>query len=692
MKKIFTILLAMLALVVGVNTASAETYTRDLAVGSSGSDVTALQTFLVNQGYLVLPGGPGSMGTFGRLTKTALIKFQISAGMTPADGFFGPLTRDYVNDLFTGKGFIFEEPSIHSVVSITNKNNENILYGKDSVRLYGTYDQDSKKDFKVVFTSKSPANLGDEFIVKAGLDFATVLQFVMPNIKNDGSYTLHVKNGSKISNKIPVTLKNIIDDTTVSDPIINSVRAKAGLDHEIYPGEIIDIEGEYFLSGNNKDTKVFLNWNQVAVTQYDHNILRFKAPSTLSGDKHDLYVQNARGTSNHYAVWVPTSTQTPSITVTKHYTNYIEQSDGSRLAAVSFNWNSNTKLIDPWAYIYDLSGTLLNSKKLPVSSAVDNNITFNSQSSNVGTGGYYKVKVCDQGTNIINPLCGSSEYFTITSGQATQAPSITKFEAINVSGGTNSQTNKYSYGLNWSASGAVDAVIAISCPDLSSGENIEITTGEISKDVLCTNNSSKTVVVSYENSTRAYNVSVTKIYGKAVKVNATLSIYAIGKSQTSSPLATKTINVEMIPPGQTVTPPTSSITVTSPTKSSSVTAGGKMLVKATHTDFTNTDNVKVTLESAGKEPILLVKRTAQVCIKGVVACTNLLTNTGVTVTIPATTATGVYTIKVVVTKPDGTSATDESEPFTILSEKVSKGLTKSQIANVAEAIRELFSR
>jgi hypothetical protein len=230
---------------------------------------------------------------------------------------------------------------------------------------------------------------------------------------------------------------------------------------------------------------------------------------------------------------------------------------------------------------------------------------------------------------------------------------------------------------------------------LSSGENIKTGTGVNSADVLCTSNPSQTVIASYGDSVtvaRGGSATVSKISGNAVVMRATLSIYSVGKSQTSSPLATKTINVEMIPPGQTVTPPTSSITVTSPTKSSSVTAGGKVLVKATHTGFINTDNVKVTLESTGKEPILLVKRTAQVCIKGVVACTNLLTHTGVTVTIPATTATGVYTIKVVVTKPDGTSATDESEPFTILSEKVSKGLTKSQLANVAEAIRELFSR
>lgn len=63
----------------------------DLTVGSSGSQVVALQTALVNGHYLVIPAGV-PMGYFGSLTKAAVMSWQAANGL-PATGFFGPLSR-----------------------------------------------------------------------------------------------------------------------------------------------------------------------------------------------------------------------------------------------------------------------------------------------------------------------------------------------------------------------------------------------------------------------------------------------------------------------------------------------------------------------------------------------------------------------------------------------------------------------
>jgi hypothetical protein len=73
-------------------TASCYTYFRDLTLGSTGADVIALQTFLVNRGHLVMPTGV-QMGYFGSLTRVALSKYQASKGITPTAGYFGQLTR-----------------------------------------------------------------------------------------------------------------------------------------------------------------------------------------------------------------------------------------------------------------------------------------------------------------------------------------------------------------------------------------------------------------------------------------------------------------------------------------------------------------------------------------------------------------------------------------------------------------------
>jgi hypothetical protein len=67
----------------------------DLTVGSTGSDVSALQTWLVDNGYLSLPAGVAK-GYFGQLTKNAVKSYQASAGL-PSTGYVGPMTRGKLN-------------------------------------------------------------------------------------------------------------------------------------------------------------------------------------------------------------------------------------------------------------------------------------------------------------------------------------------------------------------------------------------------------------------------------------------------------------------------------------------------------------------------------------------------------------------------------------------------------------------
>ncbi len=76
---------------------SSYTFTKNLTVGFSGEDVVALQTFLEQKGFLIMPSGVAK-GYFGLLTKNALAKYQTSKGIIPAVGYFGPITRKSVND------------------------------------------------------------------------------------------------------------------------------------------------------------------------------------------------------------------------------------------------------------------------------------------------------------------------------------------------------------------------------------------------------------------------------------------------------------------------------------------------------------------------------------------------------------------------------------------------------------------
>jgi hypothetical protein len=79
---------------------SVVSFTRSLTTGSSGTDVKNLQIYLNSKGYIIAPTGLGSKGKettlFGALTRQALIKFQKDHKISPAAGFFGPLTRKFV--------------------------------------------------------------------------------------------------------------------------------------------------------------------------------------------------------------------------------------------------------------------------------------------------------------------------------------------------------------------------------------------------------------------------------------------------------------------------------------------------------------------------------------------------------------------------------------------------------------------
>lgn len=78
------------------------TFTHDLDLGARGEDVRALQDFLIKRGTGFASGQlsvVGTSGYFGTLTQTALKEFQMANGITPAIGYFGPKTRNYINNL-----------------------------------------------------------------------------------------------------------------------------------------------------------------------------------------------------------------------------------------------------------------------------------------------------------------------------------------------------------------------------------------------------------------------------------------------------------------------------------------------------------------------------------------------------------------------------------------------------------------
>lgn len=87
------------ALTGGSSSGSSTTFTMDLTLGSTGSEVTALQNFLIGKGHSI---PAGATGYFGAQTQAALAAFQAANGVSPAAGYFGPITRAKVNGMGGG--------------------------------------------------------------------------------------------------------------------------------------------------------------------------------------------------------------------------------------------------------------------------------------------------------------------------------------------------------------------------------------------------------------------------------------------------------------------------------------------------------------------------------------------------------------------------------------------------------------
>jgi hypothetical protein len=88
-------------LTAGSTPATLSAVTENLTIGSADANVSALQSFLIAQAKgsaAATLGVAGATGTFGSLTQAALAEYQNAVGITPAQGYFGPRTKAYLEN------------------------------------------------------------------------------------------------------------------------------------------------------------------------------------------------------------------------------------------------------------------------------------------------------------------------------------------------------------------------------------------------------------------------------------------------------------------------------------------------------------------------------------------------------------------------------------------------------------------
>ncbi|MDB5188205.1 MAG: protein of unknown function with transrane region [Candidatus Kaiserbacteria bacterium] len=115
--------------------AYADTLTRQLDVGMSGSDVSSLQTFLAADSSLY-PQGLVT-GYFGSLTASAVSRFQTRNGL-PAVGRVGPLTLGLINTQMGGTTNITSAPIISNATVSTTGQGYAIIHWQTNKPAQGT--------------------------------------------------------------------------------------------------------------------------------------------------------------------------------------------------------------------------------------------------------------------------------------------------------------------------------------------------------------------------------------------------------------------------------------------------------------------------------------------------------------------------------------------------------------------------
>ena len=329
MKTNISLVLALCFSLLATSAYADTAFSRNLSLGSSGSDVQELQIVLnQNSATRVALSGAGSPGQestyFGTLTKQAVIKFQnlypseilLPAGLTVGNGFVGMLTRNVLNSLL--------EASTTSITSTTNsfstttatsiQNNQTNSTTTASttpiVFVFSVNPFQVKPGGTVVIsgsgfsTSSNSVYLGDTLIGNSISTSTTELSFQVPQTISLNTYKVRVTNNSGDSTNDFQAVNLVITNSPLPTPVISSISPGT-----IDASSTVSISGTGFTQSGNSVYSPFGIINnigatsstmlQFSVTDFSNLPILNSIPQAQGSTfQIPMYVSNANGSSN----------------------------------------------------------------------------------------------------------------------------------------------------------------------------------------------------------------------------------------------------------------------------------------------------------------------------------------------------------------------------------------------------------
>jgi hypothetical protein len=286
----------------GNGSAFCHTFATDLTVGSTGSEVLALNQAL-SFTTLTLSDHVGN-SIFNENTAADVVQFQGLYGIRQT-GYAGPMTRAKLNALYgcstTPTPLPTPTPApAPSTPTITGT----------AAKGAGNLEVDAGGQVSIYGSSLAGNTISSTKVVIGGIaatvtyaSDTTVTANVPGSLTAGQTYTLYVSNEKGKSNTVIVTVLSVLGSSvSTAPPVITSTSAKAAGNLEMDAGGTATISGTN-LSSTSGLPSVYIGGAPAAVTYVSDTMLWINVPSTLAaGQSYALYVVNSHGTSNTLTV------------------------------------------------------------------------------------------------------------------------------------------------------------------------------------------------------------------------------------------------------------------------------------------------------------------------------------------------------------------------------------------------------